>query len=203
MTPKPSTVRAVELDIDCKRYAEIDFVLAYWQEKKGDRVLPSRADIDPMDIARVLPRVMMVEVSHDPLEFRYRVAGTGLFAMHGQELTGKLARELDPPEYGALIHRHYAEVIERRAPCLHLIELNVDYLATSYARLILPLSSDGKVIDRLITCEAHENQARRAAEVLQGDEGVATYALADQNDLGHSLAPCITARVRMRSSIAV
>src|SRR5688572_9060868 len=112
-----------------------------------------------MDFARALPRVMMVEVSYDPLEFRYRVAGTGLFAMHGQELTGKLARELDPPEFGAMIHRHYAEVIERRVPILHLIELTVDYLATSYARIILPLSSDGIVIDRLMTCEAHEDHA--------------------------------------------
>ena len=159
MTPKPSTVRAVELDIDCKRYPEIDRILAYWRAKKGDRAFPSRADIDPLEFTRELPRVMMAEVSYDPLEFRYRVAGTGLFAMHGQELTGKLARELQPAEFGALIHRHYAEVIERRTPILHVIELTVDYLATSYARIILPLSSDGTVIDRLITCEAHEDHA--------------------------------------------
>lgn len=159
MTPKPSTVRAVELDIDCKRYPEIDRILAYWRARKGDRAVPSRADIDPLDFRRDLPKVMMAEVSYGPLEFRYRVAGTGLFAMHGRELTGKLARELDPPEFGALIHRHYAEVIERRAPILHLIELTVNYLATSYARIILPLSSDGTVIDRLMTCEAHEDHA--------------------------------------------
>jgi hypothetical protein len=159
VTPKPSTVRAVELDIDCKRYPDIDRILAYWRAKKGDRAFPSRADIDPMEFSRELPRVMMAEVSYDPLEFRYRVAGTGLFAMHGQELTGKKARDLDPPEFGAVIHRHYAEAIERRAPILHLIELTLDYLTTSYARIILPLSSDGTVIDRLITCEAHENHA--------------------------------------------
>src|ERR1043165_4353887 len=103
MTPKPSTVRAVELNVDCGRYPEIAEVLDYWRAKKGDREFPSRADIDPLEFPRALPRVMMVEVSYDPLEFRYRVAGTGLFAMHGQELTGKLARELQPPEFGALI----------------------------------------------------------------------------------------------------
>jgi len=159
VTSKPSTVRAVELDVDCRRYPEIDRILAYWRARKGDRAFPSRADIDPLEFTRDLPRVMMAEVTYDPLEFRYRVAGTGLFAMHGQELTGKLARELQPPEFGALIHHHYVEVIERRVPILHLIELTVNYLATSYARIILPLSSDGAVIDRLMTCEAHENQA--------------------------------------------
>jgi hypothetical protein len=159
LIPKPSSVRAVELDPDCKRYPDIDRILSYWRAKKGDRPFPSRADIDPMEFRRELPRVMMAEVSYDPLDFRYRVAGTGLFAMHGRELTGKRARELEPPEFGALIHGHYADAVERRAPVLHLIELTLDYLTTSYARIILPLSSDGTVIDRLITCEAHENHA--------------------------------------------
>lgn len=167
MTPKPSTVRAVELDIDCGRYSEIDRLLAYWRAKKGDRAFPSRADIDPLEFTRALPRVMMAEVSYDPLEFRYRVAGTGLFAMHGQELTGKRARELDPPEFGAMIHRHYAEVIARRVPILHLIELTMNYLATSYARIILPLSSDSTVIDRLMTCEAHENHDQALQKFFQ------------------------------------
>jgi hypothetical protein len=167
LTGKPSTVRAVELDIDCGRYPEIDRVLAYWRAKKGDRDFPSRVDIDPLDFTRALPRVMMAEVTADPLEFRYRVAGTGLFAMHGQELTGKLAHELEPPEFGALIHRHYVEVIERRIPILHGIELTVNYLATSYARIILPLSSDGKAIDRLMTCEAHEDHDHALQKFFQ------------------------------------
>lgn len=142
-------------------------MLAYWRAKKGDRDFPSRVDIDPLDFTRALPRVMMAEVTADPLEFRYRVAGTGLFAMHGQELTGKLAHELEPPEFGALIHRHYVEVIERRIPILHGIELTVNYLATSYARIILPLSSDGKAIDRLMTCEAHEDHDHALQKFFQ------------------------------------
>jgi hypothetical protein len=170
LTAKPSTVRAVELDIDCGRYPEVDRILAYWRAKKGDRTFPSRADIDPLEFPRELPRVMMAEVSYAPLEFRYRVAGTGLFAMHGHELTGKLARELDPPEFGALIQRHYTEVIERRVPILHVIELTLNYLATSYARIILPLSGDGAVIDRLMTCEAHEDHAYALHKFFAGSK---------------------------------
>ena len=171
MNPKPGAARAIELDIDCARYPEIDRALAYWRAKKGAREMPSRADIDPLEITKALPRVMMAEVSHDPLEFRYRLAGTGLFAMHGQELTGKLARELEPPEFGALIHEHYCETVARRAPILHLIELNVNYLTTSYARIILPLSSDGTVIDRLMTVEAHENHGGDLQKFFEETKG--------------------------------
>jgi hypothetical protein len=157
MSAKPSAVRAVELDADCGRYPEIARMLEYWRAKKAGRAFPSRTDIDPLEFSKALPRVMMAEVSYDPLEFRYRVAGTGLFAMHGQELTGKLARELQPPEFGALIHQHYCEAVARREPLLHVIELTVNYNTTSYARLILPFSSDGETIDRLMTVEAHED----------------------------------------------
>jgi hypothetical protein len=157
MNAKPSIVRAVELDIDTKRYPEITRSLSYWRAKRGARLLPSRADIDPLDLSVDLPRVMMAEVTHDPLEFRYRVAGTGTFRVHGEELTGKRPIDLQPPEYGKMIHDHYCEVVARRAPILHLIQLNVGDVAASYARIILPLASDGEKVDRLLTVECYEN----------------------------------------------
>ena len=159
MSAKPSIVRAVELDIDIetRRYPEIARALAYWRAKRGERLLPARADIDPLDLSIDLPRVMMVEVTYDPLEFRYRVAGTGTFRVHGEELTGKHPRELQPPEFGMLIYRHYCEAVARRAPVLHLIQLNVGDVATSYARIILPLASDGYNVDRLMTVESYED----------------------------------------------
>jgi len=157
MNAKPSIVRAVELDIDSKRYPEIIRALAYWRAKRGDRPLPSRSDIDPLDLSIDLPRIMMAEVTHDPLEFRYRVAGTGTFRVHGEELTGKRPRDLQPPEFGMLIYGHYCEVVARRTPILHLIQLNVGEVATSYARIILPLASDGATVDRLLTVECYED----------------------------------------------
>jgi hypothetical protein len=157
MNAKPSIVRAVELDIDTKRYPEIARALAYWRAKRGTRLLPSRADIDPLDLSVDLPRVMMAEVTHDPLEFRYRVAGTSTFRVHGEELTGKHPRDLQPREFGTLIHNHYCEAVTRRAPVLHLIQLNVGDVSTSYARIILPLASDGETVDRLLTVECYED----------------------------------------------
>lgn len=98
----------------------------------------------------------MAEVSYDPLEFRYRVAGTGVFTMHGQELTHKRAQDLMPPAFGDLIHRHYSEAVARRAPILHVLQLTIDAVETSYARIILPLSGNGTVIDRLLTVESYQ-----------------------------------------------
>jgi hypothetical protein len=157
MNAKPSIVRAVELDVETGRYPELARALAYWRAKRGARAFPARADIDPLDLAIDLPRIMMAEVSRDPLDFRYRLAGTGTFKVHHEELTGKRACDLQPPEFGALIHGHYSEAVSRRTPLLHLIQLDIGDVATSYARIILPLAADGVTIDRLLTVECYED----------------------------------------------
>jgi len=70
----------------------------YWLSKRGLRRMPSRSDIDPADIPRLLPYVGMVEKVDD--EFRYRLAGTALVQQFGRDFTGKtLGSELsDKPE---------------------------------------------------------------------------------------------------------
>ena len=99
---------ATELRLDAPDLdADLKFALDYWFKKRAGRLAPTRADIDPVDIAPLLPRVMLVDVSTDPVDFRFRLAGTGLFKIHGAELTNKRALDLEPPAYGALIHRLY------------------------------------------------------------------------------------------------
>ena len=159
MAGKKVSIEAVELDLDCDRYPVLAAALQYWRSKCAGRFAPARGDIDPADMVAVLPRIMMVEVSYDPLDFRYRLAGTGIRSIHGEELTSKRARDLTPPAYGRLIHQHYALAVTRRAPILHLVRLDVDNADRSYVRMILPLSEDGQRIDRLLIAESHEQNA--------------------------------------------
>ncbi len=154
------TVEAVELDAASDRYPDLAGVRAYWDAKRGGRFAPRRADIDPVDLKDVLPRVMLADVVADPagkaVDFRYRLAGTGIDAMHGQDPTGKSPRALMPQAYGALIHAHYCEAVRRRAPLLHVIVLDTCERARSYARLLLPLSEDGVRVTMLMTVDSKE-----------------------------------------------
>jgi hypothetical protein len=153
-------VEAVELDSDTDRYPDLVRVRGYWEGKRGDRFAPRRADIDPADLVEVLPRVMLADVRPDPLEFRYRLSGTGIADIHGREHTGKSPRDLTPPAYGALIHAHYCEAVRRREPLLHLIMLDTDERSRSYARLLLPLSEDGIAVTMLMTIDSKEQNTR-------------------------------------------
>src|SRR5689334_7472185 len=93
---------AVELQPGDARYPDLVRVFDYWNRQRGERFAPRRADIDPADLVEVLPRVMLADVLTDPLDFHYRLSGTGILDVHGQEMTAHRPRELSPPEYGDL-----------------------------------------------------------------------------------------------------
>src|SRR6185369_10786214 len=97
-----------------------------------------------IDIAPLLPRVMLVDVSTDPIDFRFRLAGTGIFKIHGAELTNKRALDLAPPVYAELIHRLYCEALTRRAPIAHRLLIECASRRSAYMRIMLPLSEDGE-----------------------------------------------------------
>lgn len=39
------------------------FMLSYWKEKRGDRLMPSPSDMNPVDFARIMPHLQMIQVS--------------------------------------------------------------------------------------------------------------------------------------------
>ena len=61
----------------------------YWMSKRAGRRMPSRSDIDPAEIADLLPNVILIDVKHDPLDFRYRLIGTVIDAHMKEPMTGR------------------------------------------------------------------------------------------------------------------
>jgi hypothetical protein len=152
---------AMELRLDAPDLdADLKFALDYWFQKRGGRLAPTRADIDPVEIAPLLPRVMLVDVSTDPVDFRFRLAGTGLFRIHGAELTNKRALDLEPPAFAALMQRLYCDALNRRSPIAHRLLIEAETRRSAYMRIILPLSEDGVVINRLMTVESYADCAQ-------------------------------------------
>ena len=55
--------------------ARLQDALDYWRLKSAGRSVPRRADIDPLDIPKLLPHLMLVEGS-SVCRYRYRLIGT-------------------------------------------------------------------------------------------------------------------------------
>lgn len=62
-------------------------LIDYWCTLRGDCLAPTRSDIEPRDIPRVLPYVFILE-RRDAWSYRFRLAGTGLCNIYGMELRG-------------------------------------------------------------------------------------------------------------------
>ena len=157
----PAQIDAAELRLDDPGLdADLRLALDYWQHKRAGRLAPMRADIDPVEIASLLPRVMLVDVSTDPVDFRFRLAGTGIFKIHGAELTNKRALDLEPPVYAQLLHQLYCDALTRREPIAHRLLIECETRRSAYMRIILPLSEDGMEINRLLTVESYADSAQ-------------------------------------------
>jgi hypothetical protein len=62
------------------QHADLRRLYAYWSARQPDEgagdALPSRDDIDPVDLGWMLDRISLFECHENPLRFRCRVAGT-------------------------------------------------------------------------------------------------------------------------------
>ncbi len=81
-------------------------LFAHWDRLRGERVAPTRADIDPADLRGFLADVFMLD-AHPWQEGRIRLAGTRVCALFGYELKGQrlpdLWLERERPEISRLI----------------------------------------------------------------------------------------------------
>jgi len=122
----------------------------YWKAKCGQRQFPSRQDIDPLDFPYVLGWVMLIDVAHEPLQFRFRLYGTELAQRMRLDMTGKTLDQHPQPEFRAYLEQSWRTVLECRHPTHGFFDRYVDSRMLRFESLRLPLSSDGSVIDMLM-----------------------------------------------------
>jgi hypothetical protein len=178
MNEKLEDIRATEIESDSElaRYPDLAFARDYWARKRGHRFAPARADIDPLEITAILPRIMLADVEQDSegrTGFRYRLSGTGIGEIHGVELTGRRPGDLRPAPYGRLVETHYREAVGRRSPLAHIIALQTNTKSRSYARIILPLSADGETVDMLMIVDSDTDNTLQ--EFLETIEALACH----------------------------
>ena len=116
----------------------------YLARKRGERAMPSRADIDPTEIREFLPYVVLVDIERDPLRVYYRLVGTQIAAFYG-EFTGTWMHERPiSDEYRQIAENIYNRMIATKAPVYGITEMRTRTDATvSYEWGYFPLSNDG------------------------------------------------------------
>lgn len=118
--------------------------LAHWLSIAGDRPLPARADLDPIDVPDLLPFVFLVEVLPDlPVDFAYRLIGSDIVANTARSHVGRRLSEIAHEGTQGRLIEAYREALERRMPSFRRLDYQPGQGPSSqYDVLIAPLGCD-------------------------------------------------------------
>lgn len=130
-------------------------LFAYWAGLRHGARLPGRQDIQPGDFKRLLPTISLIDVTRDPLDFRLRLAGTGLYGVYGREITGKGLDEVYNSAAADYWRTELTKIVEDKRPAVGVHSLSWRGAAhMSILWLRLPLASNGVDVDMILGYDA-------------------------------------------------
>ncbi len=144
---------------------DLQLLYEYWRAKRHGRAMPSRADIDPVELpGRLWPALVLLDVVRDGerIRFRYRRVGTQVSEAIGREVTHQFIDEALPARdgYRDYVVGIYRELIAVKKPLYteNLFALEGQLTSRLTKRLSLPLSSDGKTVDMALVALVYEHE---------------------------------------------
>lgn len=147
-------VAALQQSVASKRLRRL---LQDWNSWRRGREFPARADIRPEQIKYMLGGIVLLDVSYEPLQFRYRLMGAQLAARRGNDMTGKLLQENPDPELARGLVALNTLVVRSRRPQIHEYRIHsaVTGRTYNYDALNMPLSADGTTINMIFSGSAY------------------------------------------------
>ena len=119
--------------------------------------MPSRADIDPGEIPRLLPNLILLDVLREPPNLRYRLVGTEIEAHSSLgNITGKLITELPDRAPPSKVWDNLWSVVDSAEPShssVPYVGPKRDFVTTR--QVVLPLAADGERVDMLLVFIAY------------------------------------------------
>ncbi len=112
-------------------------------EAGGDGALPPQSRFDAFALRPWLPNVILVEVHRGPKRFFYRLTGSHIDEMYGQNFTGRWLEDLRIAGSEGYWERSYAQVAAERRPLTDTIghvDLARNQMMCSW--IMLPLRPD-------------------------------------------------------------
>lgn len=133
--------------------SELNQLQAYWDSKRrSDGGLPGRANIDPLEMRFALGHLVLADVEQGVSpRFRLRLVGSHVVERVGFDPTGHYVDTIALAQWPARILPAYHRVLETAAPVHHAVDEVFDKRYIRGEILRLPLASDGKRIDMVLS----------------------------------------------------
>ena len=133
--------------------AKLLALFGYWNARRGTGAIPARTDIDPLELTDLWPDLGLWRVE-TATGLRCRLCGTHVSALVAEDLSGKLISEARK-DFWTEQRRALENVAKSGRPAL--LAGSIGGGAIGYRVLMLPLSSDGRTVDMVLTATVFQN----------------------------------------------
>lgn len=134
------------------RNQQLRDLYTYWQTMRGDSRIPPRSAFDPIRVPRLLPSLILLDVEPDTGRLIVRLLGTRVATVYGRDYTGQYLDEVYFGSNARSVLDDYGTCAREGIPVLGERNFrNVRDVVYRMERLILPLSDDGKEVNKLIS----------------------------------------------------
>lgn len=135
--------------------------LAYWRTIKGDAKFPRRADMDPEQVVSLWPHILMVDILEDG-DYFVRLFGQNLVNAYGEQTGRKVSESTAPDRVRKRSIQLFDFCVSQALPCYAYWPEAKSGMRTLFdvEALCLPLSSDGVVLDRLMSLNVNSRRDR-------------------------------------------
>jgi hypothetical protein len=120
----------------------------YWKKKRGNRAMPARTDLDPIEFRHYLPNIFLADIVENGDDLRCRLVGGAAGEYLGGVAQGCRASELACRPFAELFIDNCRRMAAKCAPILVLLQFRfLIEPAVQVELLLMPLSSDGKLAE--------------------------------------------------------
>lgn len=131
--------------------AELGRLHDHWLRIRGERKMPRREDLDPLDIPDLLPYVALIDVECAPRRFRWRLIGTHITRAMGRDRTGNYFDEAYSGKVLDDLMAVYERVVQSRTPIRHFGRPTfADKAYSNYESTHLPFSESDESVDIIL-----------------------------------------------------
>ncbi len=126
----------------------------HWDGVRGTRSMPRREQIDPIELVPWLPYVSIMELHYDPFRVRYRVVGTEVARIIGEDFSNRWLHETDWGEAAIALNRLlYERVAGTRAPLFGLSTVTWQGKPDHVFQWVLFPLGDGDVVTHCLSLD--------------------------------------------------
>ena len=151
MAPTEKSFKVPAYDIAAPTDPILIQLFDYWDSKRGARKMPSRADIDAIELRGLVSHMMLLDAEPDQL-YRIRLVGQAVADFVGTNNTGMPVTDGMPPSGVKQTIEILDSLVAKRSPRFRRgrAHWHPDKSYREFEACFLPLSTDGQVVDKVL-----------------------------------------------------